>query len=47
MFKATLVEREITEINLLINLQINLSLCRNSEHYFLLSLKRLMGLIRN
>ena len=39
MFKATEVEREIREINQFIDLQINLSLYRNSDHYFLLSLQ--------
>ena len=40
-FKATEVERKIREINLLIDLQTNLSSCRNSDHYFSLSLQRL------
>ena len=33
MFKAAEVEREIREINLFVDLQINLSLCRTSDHY--------------
>ena len=37
MFKATEVERKIREINLLIDLQVNLSQCRNSDHYFSVS----------
>ena len=41
MFKATEVERKIKEINLLIDMQINLSLCRISYHYFSLSLQQL------
>ena len=32
MFKAAEVEREIREINLFVDLQINLSLCRTSDH---------------
>ena len=34
MFKALEVERKTREINLLINVQINLSLCRTSDNYF-------------
>ena len=34
MFKAAEVERKIKEINLLIDLQINPSSCRASDHYF-------------
>ena len=41
MFEATEVERKIKEINLLIDMQINLSLCRISYHYFSLSLQQL------
>ena len=41
MFKATEVEIKIREINLLIDMQINLSLCRPSGHYFLVCLQRL------
>ena len=41
MFKATEVERKIREINLLINMQINLSSCRTSNHDISLSLQRL------
>ena len=48
MFKAAKVERKIREINLLINMQINLSSCRTSDHYLSLSLQRLScGLVRN
>ena len=39
LFKATEVERKMRETNLLINMQINLSLCRTSHHYFLLFLQ--------
>ena len=35
MFKATEIERKIREINLLINMQTNLSSCTTSDHYFL------------
>ena len=42
MFKATEVERKIREINLLIVMQINLSLCRTLDHYFSLSLQQLL-----
>ena len=41
MFKATEAERKKREINLLISLQITLSSCRTTDHYFLLSLHRL------
>ena len=41
MFKASEVERKLREINLLIGKQINLSLCRTSDHHFSLSLKQL------
>ena len=41
MFKASKVERKIREINRLVNMQINLSSCRTSDHYFLLSLWQL------
>ena len=41
MFKAADVERKIREINLLIDMKINLSSCRTSDHYFSLSLQRL------
>ena len=41
MFKATENERKIKEINLFIDLQINLFLCRTSDHYFSLYLQRL------
>ena len=41
MFKVTEVERKIREINQLIDMQITLSLCRTSDHYFLLSLQQL------
>ena len=43
MFKATEVERKIREINLIIDLQINLSSCRISVYYFSLPLQRLLG----
>ena len=42
MFKATEAEMKIRETNLLINMQINLFLCRTSQHYFLLSLQQLL-----
>ena len=38
----TNVERPIREINLLINMQINISSCRTSGHYFSLSIQRLL-----
>ena len=41
MFKATDIDRKIREINLLMDMQINLSLCRARDHYFLLSLQPL------
>ena len=41
MFEATEAERKIREINVLMNMQINISFCRTSEHYFSLYLKRL------
>ena len=41
MFEVTEVERKIREINLLVDMQINISSCRSSDHYFLLSLQRL------
>ena len=41
MFKATEAEKKIREINLFMDMQINLSLCRTSENYFSLYLKRL------
>ena len=48
MFKATEVERKMREINLLIYLQINISSCKTLDHYFLLSLQRLLcGLVRD
>ena len=40
MFKATEPERKIREISLLIDMQINLCSCRNSDHYFLQSLQQ-------
>ena len=46
MFKATELERKIREINLFIKMQINLSSCKTSDHYLLLSLQRLsLGLL--
>ena len=39
MFKATEVERKMREINLLIDMKINLFLCRTSDYHFLLSLQ--------
>ena len=42
MFKTTETEREIREINPLIDMQINLSLCKTSDHYFSLSLQQLL-----
>ena len=47
MFKTTETEREIREINPLIDMQINLSLCRTSDHYFSVSPAIVMGLVRN
>ena len=41
MLKATGVENKIREINVIIDMQVNLSLCRTSDHYFLLSLQQL------
>ena len=41
MFEATEVERKTREINLLIDMQRNLSSCRTSDHYFFLSLQQL------
>ena len=41
MFKSPEVERKIREINLLINMQLNLSLYGTSGQYFSLSLQRL------
>ena len=41
MFKATEVERKIRDITLLIDMQINLSSWRTSEHYFSLSIQQL------
>ena len=41
MFEATEAERKIREINVLMNMQINISFCRTSEYYFSLYLKRL------
>ena len=38
VFKTNKVKRKIGQINVLIDMQINLSLCRTSDHYFLLSL---------
>ena len=35
MFKANEVERKIREVNLLIDMQINLSSFRISDHFFL------------
>ena len=43
MLKATKVEKKKREINLLIDLHINLSSCRTSDHYLSLSLERLIG----
>ena len=40
MFKTTKVEKNIKEINILINLQINLSSCRTSDYFLSLSLMR-------
>ena len=39
MFRASESEEKIREINLLIDMQVNLSACRTSDHYFLLSLQ--------
>ena len=44
MFKATEVERKIRETNVLIDLQMNLSSCKTSDHYFSLSLQHLLRL---
>ena len=41
MFKTTEVEKTIREINLLIDMQMNLSSCRTSAYYFL-SVQRLL-----
>ena len=42
MFKATEVEKKKKkEINLLLDMQINLSLCRTSDYYFSLCLQLL------
>ena len=41
MFKATDVERKIRDLTLLIDMQINLSSSRTSEHYFSLSIQQL------
>ena len=46
MFKAAEVEREIREINLFVDLQINLSLCRTSDHYLLLCQVIVMKIFR-
>ena len=46
MFKAAEVEREIREINLFVDLQINLSLCRTSDHYLSLSQVIVMKIFR-
>ena len=46
MFKATEVEREIREINLFVDLQINLSLCRTSDHYLSLCQVIVMKIFR-
>ena len=43
---AAEVEREIREVNLFVNLQINLSLCRNSDHYLSLSQVIVMKIFR-
>ena len=42
MFKTIEAERKIRELNLLIDTPINLLLCRTSDHYFSLSLQRLL-----
>ena len=42
MFKGTEVKKKKREINLLIDLQINLCLCKISEHYCSLSLQQLL-----
>ena len=47
MFKATEDERKIRETNLPIDMEINLSSCTSSEHYFSLSPGIVMGLTRN
>ena len=41
MFKVTEFERKVRDINLFIDMQINLSSCRTSDHYFLLTLHQL------
>ena len=46
MFKAAEVEREIREINLFVDLQINLSLCRTSDHYLSLCQLIVMKIFR-
>ena len=46
MFKAAEVEREIREINLFVDLQINLSLCRTSDHYLSLCQVIVMKIFR-
>ena len=40
MFKATEVERETRETTLFIDMQINLSSCRTSDHYLSQSLQK-------
>ena len=46
MFKAAEVERKIREINLFVDLQINLSLCRTSDHYLSLCQVIVMKIFR-
>ena len=41
MLKAAEVDRKIREINILINMEINLSSCRTSDHYLSLSVQSL------
>ena len=41
MTKAIEVERKIKEINLLIDMQINLAVCKTSDHCFAPSLQKL------
>ena len=41
MLKAAEVDRKIREINILINMEINLSSCRTSDHYLSLSVQLL------
>ena len=41
MIKAIEVERKIKEINLLIDMQINLVVCKTSDHCFAPSLQKL------